>query len=57
MLPTAAGGTLLVDCGANAECTPEYLLQFAYMGYYYAKTHFGIDDPKVGLLNIGDRRD
>ena len=53
VLPTAAGGTLLVDCGANAECTPEYLLQFAYMGYYYAKTHFGIDDPKVGLLNIG----
>ncbi len=54
VLPTAGNsGTLLVDCGANAECTPEYLLQFAFMGYYYAKTHFNVDNPRVGLLNIG----
>ena len=54
VLPSGGnGGTLLVDCGANAECTPEYLLQFAFMGYYYAKTHFEIENPRVGLLNIG----
>ena len=47
------GGTVLVDVGANAECTPEYLLQFAFMGYYFAKSVKGIDRPKVGLLNIG----
>ena len=36
VVPTAKGGALLIDCGATAECTPEYLLQFAYMGSYYA---------------------
>lgn len=52
-LPTGDGGVLLVDCGANVECTPEYLLQFAYMGAYYMESVVGIPDPKVGLLNIG----
>lgn len=47
------GGTVLVDVGANAECTPEYLLQFAFMGYYFAKSVKNVEDPKVGLLNIG----
>ncbi len=54
VIPTPTnGGTLLVDAGANAECTPEYLLQFAYMGSFYAKFFKGVDRPKVGLLNIG----
>lgn len=44
---------MLVDCGANAECSPEYLLQFAYMGAYYAEHILGRPEPKVGLLNIG----
>ena len=36
-LHTGAGGAVLIDCGATAECTPEYLLQFAFMGSYYAE--------------------
>ena len=42
-----------IDCGANAECTVEYLLQFAYMGSFYARRMMGLSDPRVGLLNIG----
>ena len=53
VIPTAKGGALLIDCGANVECTPEYLLQFAYMGAYYCKKHMGIEKPTVGLLNNG----
>ena len=53
VVPTGNGGTVLIDCGANAECPPEYLLQFAYMGSYYAETILGRPEPKVGLLNIG----
>ena len=45
--------TVLIDCGATAECTPEYLLQYAYMGSYYAEHFLGKPEPKVGLLNIG----
>ena len=44
---------MLIDCGANADCTPEYLLQFAYMGSYYARTMLGIAAPRVGLLSNG----
>ena len=53
VVPTGAGGSILVDCGATAECTPEYLLQFAFMGSYYAERVLGRPEPKVGLLNIG----
>ena len=54
LLPTPAnGGTLLVDVGANAECTPEYLLQFAFMGSFFVKSFKGVESPRVGLLNIG----
>lgn len=52
-VPTGAGGAVLVDCGATAECTPEFLLQFAFMGSYYAERVLGRPEPKVGLLNIG----
>ncbi|MBP3634082.1 MAG: phosphate acyltransferase PlsX [Oscillospiraceae bacterium] len=45
--------TLLVDCGANSECTPEFLLQFAYLGTVYAEQVQGKTNPSVGLLNIG----
>ena len=44
---------MIVDCGANAECTPEFLLQFGLVGSVYAKKQLGIENPKVGLLNIG----
>ena len=53
VVPTAGGGSVLIDCGANAECTPEYLLQFAFMGSYYAERVLGRPEPRVGLLNIG----
>lgn len=53
VIPTPKGGALLIDCGATAECTPEYLLQFAFMGSYYAERVMGRPEPRVGLLNIG----
>ena len=53
-MPNKAGGkTVIVDCGANAECTPEFLLQFALVGALHAKKSYGVEEPKVGLLNIG----
>ncbi len=53
VFPSRENGLMLIDCGANAECTPEYLLQFGYMGSFYAKRIMNIDNPRVGLLNIG----
>lgn len=53
VIPTVKGGALLIDCGANVECTPEYLLQFAYMGSFYAERVLNRKNPKVSLLNIG----
>ena len=54
VLPNKAGGkTVILDCGANAECTPEFLLQFGLVGSLYAQKYLGVDSPKVGLLNIG----
>ena len=52
-IPNAEEGFILIDCGANAECTPEYLLQFAYMGSFYAEDVLKIKSPRVGLLNNG----
>ena len=53
-MPNKAGGkTVILDCGANAECTPEFLLQFGLVGSIYAKQCLGVANPKVGLLNIG----
>jgi glycerol-3-phosphate acyltransferase PlsX len=46
--------TVLLDAGANAECTPQYLVQFAQMGSVFAATRYGIDKPRVGLLSIGE---
>lgn len=51
--PTANGKMVLIDCGATAEGTPEYLMQFAYMGSYYAQRFLGVENPRVALLNIG----
>ena len=52
-VPILGGHITLCDCGANAECMPEYLLQFAFLGSFYAKRVRHIDDPRVALLNIG----
>jgi glycerol-3-phosphate acyltransferase PlsX len=46
--------TVLLDAGANAECTSELLLQFAQMGTVFARERYGIDQPRVGLLSIGE---
>ena len=53
VLPTATGRMVLIDCGANAECSVEYLVQFAYLGSFYASRALGLEKPRVGLLNIG----
>ena len=53
-MPNKAGGkTVICDCGANAECTPEFLLQFGLVGTLFAKKNLGVSNPRVGLLNIG----
>lgn len=46
--------TVLLDSGANAECTAAWLVQFAQMGSAFARQRFGIEDPRVGLLSIGE---
>ncbi len=53
VIPTTTGRAVLIDCGANAECTPEYLVQFAYLGNFYAKHVLQLEQPRVALLNIG----
>lgn len=53
-LPNVKGGkTLLIDCGANVDCKPEYLEQFAVMGSIYVKAMLGIENPRVALISNG----
>ena len=53
-MPVKTGGKVVIcDCGANAECTPEFLLQFGLVGSLHAKQTLGVENPRVGLLNIG----
>lgn len=53
-MPTKAGTKVIIcDCGANAECTPEFLLQFGLVASAYSKFTLGVENPRVGLLNIG----
>ncbi len=52
-IPVRGGYVTLCDCGANAQCTAEYLLQFAFLGSFYAQKVRGIQNPRVALLNIG----
>lgn len=54
VIPSPVAKTILCDMGANADCKPEYLLQFAKMAQIYARTALGIPNPSVGLLNIGE---
>ncbi len=53
MIPTKTGKCMIIDSGANAECTAEFLLQFGCMGAFCARKTMGIASPRVGLLNIG----
>ena len=52
-IPTKTGRMILIDSGANAECTPEFLLQFGCMGSFYAQRTLGLASPRVALLNNG----
>lgn len=54
VMPTMDGGKVcVVDCGANMDCKPEYLIQFAQMGTAYMKAAFSLDKPRVGLVSVG----
>jgi glycerol-3-phosphate acyltransferase PlsX len=54
ILPSAKGKVLVLDVGANVDCKPEHLPQFALIGSKYVKYILGIKNPKIGLLNIGE---
>jgi glycerol-3-phosphate acyltransferase PlsX len=53
-VPTRGGAAVLLDSGANVECRPHHLLQFAVMGGVYARVALGIERPRIGLLSIGE---
>lgn len=54
VFPTATGSCVVLDVGANPDCRPENLLQFAIMGSVYAKLARGIDNPRIGLVSNGE---
>lgn len=53
LIPTAKGPALLVDCGANVDARPSWLVQWAQMGSIYMKNMMGIEKPRVAIVNIG----
>jgi glycerol-3-phosphate acyltransferase PlsX len=53
-IPTRHQPAVLLDAGANVECRPHHLLQFAIMGGIFARVAFGVERPRVGLLSIGE---
>ena len=57
LVPSPKKPVILCDVGANADCKPEFLVQFAQMSSTYAKVVLGIDNPRVGLLNIGEEEE
>jgi glycerol-3-phosphate acyltransferase PlsX len=54
--PLTGGATTLLDAGANAECQPGWLVQFAQMGAVFARHRYGIERPTVALLSIGEEK-
>ncbi|HBF35720.1 MAG TPA: phosphate acyltransferase PlsX [Firmicutes bacterium] len=54
LMPTKKGISIILDAGANADCEPENLLEFAYMGSAYAEHILGKSNPQIGLLSIGE---
>jgi glycerol-3-phosphate acyltransferase PlsX len=54
ILPRSKGHTLVLDVGANVECKPQQLVQFAVMGSLYAELVLGVEHPKVGLMSVGE---
>ena len=55
--PAAPEPCLIIDIGANADCKPEYLVQFAVMGHAYARVMFGLEQPKIGIISNGEEED
>ena len=53
-MPSETGACLVLDAGANVDCKPQHLYEFAVMGSIYVKTMLHIDNPSVGLLSIGE---
>ena len=53
LIPTKDGVALLIDCGANMDARPSFLVQFAKMGSVYMKYVMGIENPRVGIVNVG----
>lgn len=53
VMPTSQGSSIMLDMGANVECTPQNLVQFAMMGEVFARAILHKDKPSVGLLNVG----
>jgi glycerol-3-phosphate acyltransferase PlsX len=56
LLPNLNGMTLLIDVGANANCQPHHLVQFAVMGKIFMETAMGIVEPRIGLMSIGEEK-
>jgi glycerol-3-phosphate acyltransferase PlsX len=56
LIPTRSGVTLVLDVGANSDAKPAHLLQFAAMGRIYSRSVLGVEEPRVGILNIGEER-
>ncbi len=54
VMPNINGFTIVIDVGANVDCKPNHLLQFAVMGHLYAKEVHRIESPRIGLLSIGE---
>jgi phosphate acyltransferase len=54
LLPTATRPTLMLDAGANVDCRPRHLLEFAHLGAVYAQDLMGVERPRIALLNIGE---
>ena len=54
LFPTPAGAVLIIDVGANVDCKPKFLVQFAQMGNVYMERVFGIESPRIGLLSNGE---
>ncbi|MBW3534786.1 MAG: phosphate acyltransferase PlsX, partial [Gemmatimonadetes bacterium] len=57
LLPTARTPVLMLDAGANVDCKPHHLVQFAHLGHIYAQDLMGIERPRIALLNIGEERE
>ena len=53
LMPNGKGHFLLIDCGANVDCQPDWLVQFGLMGNAYMKGVMGLKEPRIGLINIG----